>query len=215
MSTRRTVEVPDTAETIGQTNRFLKLPFAAPRTEQHHAANARELERVINRIPLGSGKYDYGFSTNLGLIVANTSPVLHGTEWYEVANLSGHYFGDADAMFQMYANVDNIPIILAGQPLGAMRWWVYLESCDATLGKIEFGSLISGSVYPAGELRITDSRLSEPMGSCVFDQMFSIPWTSSLVCRETDTTGTVVSGAGSALDFTCSGGYGFIGPLIL
>ena len=55
MPTRRRVRIPDDIDTVGQTNRFLKLPFAAPKNDREHAANARELERAVNRIPVSSG----------------------------------------------------------------------------------------------------------------------------------------------------------------
>jgi hypothetical protein len=51
MPTRRPVHVDDNATTIRETNRFLKMPHSQPKTDEHHAANVRELERWGNRIP--------------------------------------------------------------------------------------------------------------------------------------------------------------------
>lgn len=45
---------PPSPDRVGGTNGFLKLPHVYPRSESHHAANARELERVVNNIPAGS-----------------------------------------------------------------------------------------------------------------------------------------------------------------
>lgn len=60
MPTRRPVHVDDNATTIRETNRFLKMPHSQPKTDEHHAANVRELERWGNRIPYNTGDGDDG-----------------------------------------------------------------------------------------------------------------------------------------------------------
>lgn len=42
------------ADKVGGTNNFFKAPHTAPQSMQDHAANMRELERVVNEIPAGA-----------------------------------------------------------------------------------------------------------------------------------------------------------------
>lgn len=68
----------DIGDRVGTSAGFLKLPHSQPLSEREHAANAREVERVINNIPLGSQGAVVDAYAESGTIANNSTYTFSG-----------------------------------------------------------------------------------------------------------------------------------------
>lgn len=106
---------------VGMTNGFLKLPHVTPRSDADHAANARELERVVNNIPAGApAKVYYGDVEDLdGIGTAKPITVLGAADTPVVFALpAGITQIQASLLFSATGDINSFTFTAADTPQG-------------------------------------------------------------------------------------------------